>query len=60
MEKEYMNIDNKYAILEKKGYGASSIVFLVKELATEKTYVAKILKEPSPYFDREIENLNFL
>ena len=55
-----MNIDNKYAILEKKGYGASSIVFLVKELATEKAYVAKILKEPSPYFDREIENLNFL
>jgi len=55
-----MNIDNKYVILDKKGFGVSSIVFLVKELKTAKKYVAKILKEPSPYFNREIEILNLL
>ena len=60
MESESINIDNKYSILEKIGYGASSIVFLVKELATERKYVAKILKEPSPYFNNEIEILNSL
>ena len=57
---EKMNIDNKYAILGKIGYGASSIVFHVKEYTTEREYVAKILKEPSPYFHSEIEILNFL
>ena len=53
-------IDNKYIILEEKGEGASSKVFLVKDSNSEEKYAAKVLKETSNLFDREIEILNSL
>ena len=53
-------IDNKYIILEEKGKGATSNVFLVKHLFNEKIYVAKVLKKPIIFFDKEIEILNAL
>ena len=53
-------IDNKYIILQEKGKGASSNVFLVKDSNTEKKYAAKVLKETSNLFDTEIEILNAL
>ena len=60
MENSSENVDNKYSILEKKGSGATSIVYLVRAPETEKTYAAKIMKQPTDYFDREIEILNSL
>ena len=54
------SIDNKYVILEKKGFGATANVFLVKDPNTEKIYAAKVLKESSDLFDKEIEILNSL
>ena len=53
-------IGNKYIILEEKGQGLTSNVFLVKDLLTEKIYAAKVLKKPLIYFDKEIEILNSL
>ena len=53
-------IDNKYIILQKKGEGASSNVFLVKDLTSEEKYAAKVLKKSSNLFDTEIEILNSL
>ena len=45
MEDICENIDKKYEIIEKKGSGASSIVFLVKDSTTKKLYAAKVLKK---------------
>ena len=53
-------IDNKYIILEKKGHGATANVFLVKEPNEDKVYAAKVLKESSDLFDKEIEILKTL
>ena len=53
-------IDNKYIIQEKKGNGATAIVFLVKDPDTNKIYAGKVLKESSDLFDKEIEILNTL
>ena len=53
-------IDNKYIILQEKGEGASSNVFLVKDLTSEEKYAAKVLKKSSILFDTEIEILNSL
>jgi len=54
------SIDSKYIIIDKKGHGATANVFLVKEPNTNKTYAAKVLKEQSDLFDKEIEILNSL
>ena len=60
MEDICENIDKKYDIIEKKGSGASSVVYLVKDSSTKKTYAAKILKKQSIYFENEIKMLNAL
>ena len=51
------SIASKYIIIDKKGHGATANVFLVKEPNTNKTYAAKVLKEQSDLFDKEIEIL---
>ena len=54
------SIDGKYIIIEKKGHGATANVFLVKEPNSNKIYAAKVLKEKSEFFDKEIEVLDTL
>ena len=54
------SIGDKYILLEKKGKGGTSTVFLVKEPNTDKFYVGKILKEESNHFDNEVNILNKL
>ena len=44
-------IDNKYKILEKKGKGASAIVYLAEDETTKKKYAIKVLKELTPSFE---------
>jgi len=51
-------INNKYIILEKKGYGLTSDVFQVKDIKTENFYAAKIFKKSSKFLFKEIEILN--
>ena len=46
-----------YKILEEKGQGATSYVFKVKEIKTEKIYAAKIYKESNKYCENEKEFL---
>ena len=53
-------IDSKYIILEKKGHGATANVFLVKENNKDTVFAAKVLKEPSNLFKKEIDILNEL
>ena len=54
-------IDSKYIILDKKGFGATANVFLVKENNNNDIiYAAKVLKEHSDLFDNEIQILNHL
>ena len=60
MEDVWENIDKKYDIIEKKGSGATSIVYLVKDSTTKKIYAAKILKKQSICFNDEIKILNAL
>ena len=60
MEDNYENIDKKYDIIEKKGSGASSIVFLVKDSTTKKIYAAKVLKKQDKIFNNEVKILNEL
>jgi len=60
MEDAWENILKKYDIIDKKGSGASSVVYLVKDSTTKKTYSAKILKKQSIYFENEIKMLNAL
>ena len=50
-------IDNKYTILEKKGRGATANVFLVEDKNDKTKYAVKVLKEITPYFEKEIEIL---
>ena len=54
------SIDGKYTIIEKKGFGATAIVFLVKDPNSQKVYAAKVLKKKSAFFDKEIEILETL
>ncbi len=54
---EANSIDSKYIILEKKGRGATANVYLVEDKNTKSKYAAKVLKEESPYFQKEIEIL---
>ena len=60
MENSGEKLNNKYDILEKKGSGATSKVYLVKDPETEKIYAAKVMKEPTEFYDREIEILKSL
>ena len=60
MEDVCENIDKKYDIIEKKGSGASSVVYLVKDSTTKKTYAAKILKKQDIVFKNEVDILNAL
>ena len=60
MEDDNDNIDKKYDIIDKKGSGATSVVFLVKDSTTKKIYAAKVLKKQSKIFNDEIEILNAL
>ena len=53
-------IDSKYIILDKKGHGYSSNVYLVKDTTNQKLYAAKVLKKPSELFKNEINILNAL
>ena len=69
MENNDNLIDNQYTIIEKKGSGASSKVFLVKEINSEEIYAAKVLKKLDisesgekeiKLFENEIKILNYL
>jgi BR serine/threonine kinase/MAP/microtubule affinity-regulating kinase len=53
-------IDSKYIIIDKKGHGASSSVYLVREIKTQKVYAAKVLKKEQDLFQNEINILNIL
>ena len=53
-------IDNKYVLFDKKGEGATSKVYLVKDPNTDKFYAGKILLNQNNLFDKEIEILNRL
>ena len=54
---EENSIDNKYIILERKGIGATANVYLVEDKNDKAKYAVKVLKEVTPYFEREIEIL---
>ena len=54
------SIDSKYIILDKKGFGATADVYLVKEANHDDVYAAKVLKKHSDLFDKEIKILNIL
>ena len=58
MEDTCENIDKKYEIIDKKGSGASSIVFLVKDSTTNKLYAAKVMKKQKEEYDNEVEMLS--
>ena len=60
MEDVWENIDKKYDIIEKKGSGISSVVYLVEDSTTKKTYAAKILKKQDIVFKNEVDILNVL
>lgn len=53
-------IDGRYHILDKKGFGATANVYLVKENDNANVYAAKVLKKPSNLFQKEIDILNEL
>ena len=59
-EKDEETIDSKYIIIEKKGFGLTANVFLVREPNSQKCYAAKVLKNQSPFFQNEIDILNIL
>ena len=60
MEDVCDNIDKKYEIIDKKGSGGSSIVFLVKDSTTKKIYAAKVLRKQDKYYYNEVKILNDL
>ena len=60
MEDVCENIDKKYDIIEKKGSGATSIVFLVKDSTTKKIYAAKVMRKQNKNYNIEVEILNDL
>ena len=47
-------IDNKYLIQEKVGFGGQANVFLVKEKGNGKKYIAKVSKEDNDSINNEI------
>ena len=53
-------IDSKYIILDQKGDGATSDVYLVREINKQEIYAAKVMKNKSIYFENEIKILNIL
>ena len=57
---ENETIDSRFIILDKKGYGATANVYLVKEINQQTVYAAKVLKEHSDLFEKEINILNAL
>ena len=54
---EKSTINLKYKILEKKGRGATAVVFLTEEETTKKKYAVKVLKETNNKFEEEIKIL---
>ena len=56
-KQEESTIKQKYKIIEKKGKGASSIVYLAEDKTTKKQYAVKVLKEKTPIFEKEIKIL---
>ena len=54
------SIGGKYKILKKRGSGTTSEVFKVQDNNTQKIYAAKVFKEKSPFFQREIDMLTAL
>ena len=60
MEDVCENIDKKYDIIDKKGSGATSVVFLVKDSTTKKIYAAKVLRKQDKYYYNEVKILNDL
>ena len=54
------SIDSKYIIVDKKGHGATANVYLVREPNQNQLFAAKVLKEPSKLFEKEINILNTL
>ena len=53
-------IDSKYIIIDKKGHGATANVYLVKQEDDNNIYAAKVLKEKSELFVKEVIILNEL
>ena len=53
-------INNRYNVLETKGKGASATVYLVEKQDDKKQYAAKVLKEVTPLFQKEIAILEVL
>ena len=53
-------IDSKYIILDQKGHGATSNVYLVREINYQTVYAAKVLKDKSKFFENEVNMLNIL
>ena len=53
-------IDSKYIITEKKGHGATANVYLVKLANSDEVYAAKVLKNRSKLFEKEVLILNHL
>ena len=51
------SINNKYHILVRKGKGATSKVYLVEDKKDKKLYAAKVFKEDTSSFEKEIEIL---
>ena len=60
MESFCRNIDKKYEIFEKRGYGGTSLVYRVKDLKSKKIYAAKIFEKKTKFFDIEVEMLKEL
>ena len=60
MEDVCDNIDKKYEIIDKKGSGGTSIVFLVKDSTTKKIYAAKVMRKQNKNYNIEVEILNDL
>ena len=57
---DIVKIDNKYPILEIKGCGETSNVYLVKDPEKDNYYVGKVLKKETDLFEKEVEILNKL
>ena len=53
-------IDSKYIIINQKGHGFTSVVYVVKEATNQMIYAAKVLKNPSNLFKNELDILNSL
>lgn len=49
------SIDSKYIILDKKGFGATADVYLVKEANHDDVYAAKVLKNILIYLIKKLK-----